>query len=108
MDAWVLAMYAVSVVGALAGMLWPTLVATFKTGPGLRGVAAYQRFGIGGQMTRYIVATIAIALVVSALGFLAFTQQAIKDELQSLGLLAFFGSFTYGFSAGSAIEEPLK
>jgi len=102
---WIFEMYTVSFVGALAAMFWPVLLNVFRNGPSL--VETY-RIGKTTSRVAYFAAAVAIALVVSALGFFAFGQAAIKDELQALGALAYFSAFTYGFSAGSAIEEPLK
>lgn len=96
-NAWILSMYGVSVVGALAGMFYPMLIGTWRAGPGLLG-----------QRVNFIVAGIVIALIVSALGFFAYLNPALRDGLKDLGLLAFFSAFTYGFGAGCAIEEPLK
>lgn len=104
MDGWILSMYMVSVAGALAALFWPPILATFKDGP---PVSVLYRTG-GSGWGRYIAAAVFIAFAVSALGFFAYAQGAIKDDLKALGGLAFFSAFTYGFSAGSAIEEPLK
>lgn len=104
MDRWIIAMYLVSVAGALAAMFWPPLLAAFRNGP---GIAQTYRVGGGGNGA-YIAAAVVIAFVVSALGFFAFAQSALRDDLKALGALAYFSAFTFGFSAGSAIEEPLK
>lgn len=104
MDNWILSMYLISVAGALAAMFWPPLLAKFRAGP---SISDMYRVG-GASNAGYILAAVAIALVVSALGFFAFAQGAIKDDLKALGALAYFSAFTFGFSAGSAIEEPLK
>ena len=114
---WLWFMFGWSVVGALIAMFWPAFIAIFRTGPS--GIRIYRAIVVGsisaatttgiGNWIRFLAVSVLIAVVVSGLGFVAFIRgEDTQQDLHSLGVLAYFMAFTYGFGAGSAIEEPLE
>ncbi len=112
---WTTEMFFWSVVGAVAGLWYPLLVAVWrKEMSGLyalglertrlsRGARAVLRWLLLGALG------VTLGIIIAAVGFGSFlADPARRRELESLGTLAFFTAASYGFSAGSLVAEPLK
>ncbi len=105
MNEWLLKMFVVSVVGSAFALMWPLLVARFRAGPKPK----YRGTGDSGSTAVWFLVVLVIAAVLAAVGFGVFLgEKDTRDELKALGLLGYFSAFTYGFSTGALIEEPLK
>jgi hypothetical protein len=110
-DDWIKTMFFWSVIGSLAGLLWPLAVAWFKKLSGDLYPIITRRAGPSPIMKAIalIVSGIFIAVVAAAVGFGVFLGDAEnRKALQEQGLLAYFLAFNFGFGSASLIEEPLK
>ncbi len=101
-------MYLVAIGGAFLGLMYPTIIARFKRGPGPR----YRTFGtsssIGGWVG-YLAVGLLISAIVVTLGFGGFlSDENNKKALDAMGLVAYSLAFGFGFGAGQLAEEPLK
>ena len=103
MTQWLLIMFLVSVAGSIFALVWPNLVARFRNGP-------RNQYRIpGGGLLGWLLVVVVIGAVLAAVGFGAFlNDKETRDELKALGFLGYFSAFTYGFSTGALVEEPLK
>lgn len=107
MTGWLIGLYLTSVVGAVFGIFWPAMVASFKGGGQARLAVAFD--DSQKKIALHLGLGIVIASVIAGLGFVAFAGTTENQtRLHGLGLLAYFTAFTSGFSAASLIEEPLK
>ena len=107
-DRFVLYMYLVAIGGAFLGLMYPTIIARFRRGPGPN----YRTFGtsasIGGWVG-YLAAGLFISAIVVTLGFGGFlSDEDNKKALDAMGLVAYTLAFGFGFGAGQLAEEPLK
>jgi hypothetical protein len=125
---WTLKMFIFSVVGSLAGILWPILITYYRkhttdtykavSGSGARivkqtpGTKQGMVVSLSSSFVSFfvfLVLSIFIAAIASGVGFFAFLQNSdTRTSLQNIGNLGYFSAFSYGFSAASLIEEPLK
>jgi hypothetical protein len=105
---WLAWMAVVAVVGAEAGIWYPTLIGWFKKNVPDYHVASAGDSG-GLQAVKLFAASLVIAAIVVLLGFAAFLGDATNQaKLEATGVLAFLSVFTYGYTAGSLFETPLR
>ena len=107
MDAFTGELFAAAMVGAFVGLLYPALVALFRSVSPVPlaqlSVSPTIRWII------YVVAGLILAAVLVALGFTAFLgDEENRQSLKDSGSVAYFAAFSYGFASASLIEEPLK
>jgi hypothetical protein len=107
---WTKTMYLWSVVGGVASLLWPILLALFvkqvevlDLGAGSRILRRLSAFGK--KVVAFVVLlllTVILASIAAAVGFFAFVNnEPNKSDLMKAGTSAYFAAFTYGFSAVS-------
>ena len=105
---WTVWMLIATVVGAFAGIWYPSLVAWFK-----HNAPDYHLSSVADpaplRLFKALVASLLISAIVALLGFVAFLGDAANQTaLQATGLLAYVSAFTSGFTAGTVFEEPLR
>ena len=106
-DAWLISMLFASILGGIAGVVYPMLIAWYKKLQDAMYITVSDNKIL--NKIAFVILTVLIATIVVVLGFVAFvgneqTRQALYDS----GMLAYFSAFSSGFTAASFIEEPLK